>query len=164
MVQLTVGRALHAGIIDHGVQVIDVDDAFKFSPHHDGHVAVQGRSELDPQTHVTGLLGIEFGSIRIPAGLVVPHVQSTILVVSPIARLDHGLAMLAHGPTRVQEPSIAFQIFQDIIAGEFQGNVRVLFPSDILLHGRHPFALEGKRVLFLSSIESRAIQDPTIMC
>ena len=44
--------ALHTGIIDHGVQVINVDDAFKFTPHQDGHVGIQGRSELDPQTQV----------------------------------------------------------------------------------------------------------------
>ena len=140
--------------------MIDVDDAFKFAPHQDGDVGVQGRSELDLQTHVTGLLGIEFGAIRVPAGHVVPHVQGAILVVSPIARFDHELAMFGHGSSRVQKATIAFQIFQGIIPGEFQGDVRVLFPLDKLPHGRHPFALEGKRVLFFGAIEGRAVQDP----
>ena len=151
---------LHRGIIRHGTQVVDVDDAFKFSPHQDGHVGIQGRSELDLQTHVAGLLGIEFGSIRVPAGHVVPHVQGAILVVSPLGRFDHELAMFGHGSSRVQEATIAFQIFQGIIASEFQGDVRVLFPLDKLTHGRHPFALEGKRVLFFGPIKGRAVQDP----
>ena len=151
---------LHFVIIRHGPQVIDVDDAFKFAPHQDGDVGIQGRSELDLQTHVAGLLGIELGSIRVPTRHVVPHVQGTILVVSPLVRFDHELAMFGHGASRLQEATITFQIFQGIIAGEFQGDVRVLFPLDKLPHGRHPFALEGKRVLFFGPIEGRAVQDP----
>ena len=108
-------------------------------------------------------LPVAAGGGGVPAGHVVPHVQGAILVVPPIARFDHKLAMFGHGPGRVQEATIAFPIFQRIIAGEFQGDVRVLFSLDKLSNGRHPFALEGKRVLFLVPIEGRAVQDPTIM-
>ena len=151
---------LHGGIIRHGTQVIDVDDAFKFRPHQDGDVGVQGRSELDLQTHVTGLLGIEFGSIRIPAWHVVAHEQGTILVLPPLVRFDHELAMFGHGPGGFHEPIIPQSIFAVIGPVQFQGDVRVLFPLDKLTHGRHPFLLEGKRVLFFVPIEGRAVQDP----
>ena len=140
--------------------MIDVDDAFKFAPHQDGDVGIQGRSELDLQTHVAGLLGIEFGAIRIPAGHVVPHEQGTILVLSPLVRFDHELAMFGHGPGGFQEPIIPQSIFAVIGPVQFQGDVRVLFPLDKLTHGRHPFLLEGKRILFFVPIEGRAVQDP----
>ena len=140
--------------------MIDVDDAFKFAPHQDGDVGVQGRSELDLQTHVAGLLGIEFGAIRVPAGHVVPHEQRAILVVSPLVRFDHELAMFGYGPGGFQEPIIPQSIFAVIGPVQFQGDVRVLFPLDKLTHGGDPFALEGKRVLFFGTIEGRAVQDP----
>ena len=71
--------------------------------------------------------------------------------------------MFGHGLGRFQEPIIPQSILQGRVAREFQGDVRVLFPLDKLSNGRHPFALEGKRVLFLVPIEGRAVQDPTIM-
>ena len=154
------GIPLHAGIIRHGAQVIDVDGAFKFSPHQDGDVGIQGGSELDLQTHVAGLLGIELGAIRVPARHVVPHEQGTILLVAPLVRFDHELTMFGHGPSGFQETIIPQSILRGRVAHEFQGHVRVLFPLDKLSHGCHPFALEGKRVLFLGPIEGRAVQDP----
>ena len=151
---------LHGGIIDHGTQVIDVDDTFKFRPHQDGDVGIHGRSELDLQTHVAGLLGIEFGPIRVSAGYVVPHEQGTILVLSPLVRFDHELAMFGHGSGGFHEPIIPQSIFAVIGSVQFQGDVRVLFPLDKLTHGGDPFLLEGKRVLFFVPIKGRAVQDP----
>ena len=151
---------LHGGIIDHGTQMVDVDDAFKFCPHQDGDVGIHGRSELDLQTHVAGLLGIEFGPIRVSAGHVVPHEQGTILVLSPLVRFDHELAMFGHGSGGFHEPIIPQSIFAVIGPVQFQGDVRVLFPLDKLTHGGDPFLLEGKRVLFFVPIKGRTVQDP----
>ena len=67
--------------------------------------------------------------------------------------------MLAHRPRGFQEAAIHHQIFPVIGAVEFQGDVRVLFPLNKLSNGGHCFLLEGKPVLFLVSVEGRAVQD-----